>query len=448
MTRVRFGFFEGESQSGGYTISVGEITTLHKQIGDVVEKGDVIADVDTDKAKIEILAPVSGVVCSHAYKEGEEWNKDGEVKTPYGMLFLPEIGEIETDAVQCGTDDTDIGKKDLECTSIPQGSVSSGVETCGDVHKQCAQDVHPTNKSSIVPTIPSARVLGRGNNVDLKEISSTGHDGIIQHTDVVRAIIETSSMQGVLYDTEGEITLKTSMTRKTVARLLEHSQRTIPQAGGCLKIDVTNLYLFRKNCNTRYSEAMSCVKLRYDHVFMYLAIKLLAKPQFSILNGYWDENKKVIVQPKNINIGIAVNACRGLVVPVIHRAGELSFVELIRVVEDKINRANNGALLPQDFHNLTFTVNNAGVLGVEIPDPIVPSITVGDGVIRSTGMVVALGSIVPQDNRYYMYLAFKFDHRLVDAREPSMFTGAIKQFVESRGKPEDLYELFDEGFSP
>lgn len=229
----------------------------------------------------------------------------------------------------------------------------------------------------------------------------------------------------------------TSKIRKTIARLLTRSCKEILHAGDTITADVTVLLEFI----WRYNETaapFSGIKLRLDHLIAWYAQEILLKDEFCILNGYWNAEKEEAVCLPKVNIGIAVDTERGLVVPVVHDAGRLSFSEFVVAASSAIERARRGALGLHEIRDLTFTVNNTGVLGGENPSPIIPYTIAADGTERPTAMILALARLRKERRRSFLPVVFRFDHRLCDGREALAFARELRERIESKKSPEEF----------
>lgn len=248
---------------------------------------------------------------------------------------------------------------------------------------------------------------------------------------------------------QGEVPISTPLIRKVTARRL-----TERFASDEVTIDVTLLRQFLKNYSQETDNA-PIKKLRLDHVFLFLTAQLLHKPEFNVLNGYWNETREEMVLCNDINLGFAVNTKRGLMVPVIHKTNELSFLELAQRFEDIVKCVAENKFADVDFKDLTCTVNNSGRMGGERPGPIVPRAERKDGALRPTTMILALGKVMSQgDERIiitrkteHMKLVVRFDHHMVDASGPVGCISAIKDFIESKKNPDDFNVLLSEQFS-
>lgn len=277
--------------------------------------------------------------------------------------------------------------------------------------------------------------------LNVRDIVPTGPDAIIRMADVDRALLQTkkeandtvipeaddSSMsEQALYAPMIE---QPTVRRLTIARSQQRAWNNrydagrginIPMAGGGRDIDVTHLIALREKLKNAFAEEHG-MKLRYDHFFLAAVASLLRRKELSILNSCWEwlENKQGrIVRFGHINLAIAIDHPEGLLVPVIRKCEEKSFIAIAKETEEILSQAQNNSIELERMEGRTFTVNNAGALGVEYPRPVVPegnAAIVAFGRIRKNGM---------------MYVEIVFDHRAFDAGPPERFMTQLKMILE------------------
>ncbi|MEK7560678.1 MAG: dihydrolipoamide acetyltransferase family protein [Patescibacteria group bacterium] len=300
-----------------------------------------------------------------------------------------------------------------------------------------------------IRAVPAARLLAREHGLDLAQISGSGPDGLITLSDI-EDFAEGTHRESASPSFSGETAhaatatpdivtteytaVKASMRRKAIAERLSFSWRTIPHAGDEVTIDVTTLVVFRETTKTVWEKLIG-VSLRYDHFFLFYIARHVLADEFKILNAYWDDNAQQIVYCNAVNIGIAINAPEGLIVPVIRGAEKMPFEALVLATEDKIGRARANLLRPDDLDGLTITFNNVGALGGQNPRPIIPATKDRSGALRPTGVIFASGAIQQRGRRFLMTLVYAFDHRLMDAGPIARFVAKIKADFEAIDSP-------------
>ncbi len=427
--KVKFGFLVEELRSLGITnpesdFVFAKIKGWSKKPGDSITKGEILAEVETDKITSDLKSLWQGVISSIEYQEGEEWEvgviKGGDElqerseDTAFGRILLPELGYIETG----------------EITSVTPK------------HEEATDRVHAA---------PAARKLAHDAGIDINTIQGTGPYGRVLRADVERAIKNKGkSITEPTVTEDDRVPLGASQIRKAIAYYMAKSHAEIPKAGDSITIDVTHLWKFYRQRRETWREDTG-TDFSFTGLFMFMATRLLhdQRESFGIINAYWDKDAEDGYLFKQVNIGIAVQTPEGLMVPVIRNAEILSFREFMVQIHDKVQRAMSRKITLPELRDLTFTVNNVGAMGGENPDSIVPYTKESGGKERPTGMIMVLGAIkqFPGDSRHYMTLAFSFDHRLFDGAPALEFVGALKKYIESKNAPDEFRELFSEDFA-
>jgi len=218
----------------------------------------------------------------------------------------------------------------------------------------------------------------------------------------------------------------------------------IPSARARKTADATVLVAFLKAHRT-YGYAPSGIVVRLEYVVAWEAAKLLhgdgsdETREFACINGYWDREKEESVMLSEINIGFAVDTPRALVVPVVHNTEKLSFAEFALRAEEQVQKAREGKTGFDDFRDLTFTVNNTGILGDEDSDPIIPSTFSTGKNIRPTTMILALPEMRKEGEKILLPLVVRFDHRQINRGGTVLrFLKAIKERIEEKKSAEDF----------
>ncbi|MEK7178967.1 MAG: 2-oxo acid dehydrogenase subunit E2 [Patescibacteria group bacterium] len=463
MKRIPFGFLAEDLGGGGTAGGADDFKgpyklKLLKKEGDIVAKGDVIGVVEIEKATVEIAAPFSGMVVALEFKDGDEWNYSGKRRSfPFGTIIDPHVGSIDTEEVVEGLAE---GNTEVALPELHSGH-AQGVQTVSSVPSQSGGFFSPPSADGTrIRATPEARQRARKEGVSLEHVIGTGPSGVIQAGDI-RSLERRESaprrpeswVGDEVADYSREETIETSERRKEIARMMEASAR-IPAFGDMLTdVDVTVLVEFRERYKAFFKNVLGSA-LRYDHVILFLAVRLLSTPRFSALNGYWEEASEEVRHLIHVNAGIAVQAVRAdgtpddLVVPVVHGAEKLSFLDFIFVVEEKIRRTETRRLGRDDIRNLSFTFNNTGRLGGDAPASAIPATRTSTGAIRPTSMILNMTRIRKGDlGRFYTNLAFRFDHRLCDGSLPTAFVSALKDFLEAQKRPDDFLKLFNVDFA-
>lgn len=498
--RVEFGFYP--MSTGHYDPTLPDITIKkwHKKAGDTVKKDEPILSLETDKLELELESPASGTIMEiyEDYKEdGSLWKSGNAEKLPDGrILYHPYLGAIETEEVEKAHAEeapsvVDEKKEEQPASPAKRGEPDAprivitpavailaqklgvsredvlafaekeGIYRVGPKEfdrflawrESKQSEVQIAEESGAIRAVPAARALARENNLNLLDVKGTGDYGTITLPDVQKHISENRMTEepSNIPDTDGgdREPLHATQMRKAIAYYMAKSHAEIPKAGDSITIDVTHLWKFYKQRREVWREDTG-TDFSFTGMFMFFATRLLRdrRKDFGIINAYWDKDAKDGYIFREVNIGIAVQTPEGLMIPVLHNAGALSFRELMLQVHDKVQRAMSRKITLPELRDLTFTVNNVGAMGGENPDSIVPYTKESGGKERPTGMIMVLGAVKqsPGDSRRSMTLAFSFDHRLFDGAPALEFVNAIKSYIEKKRAPEEFRELFSDDF--
>ncbi|MCO6434499.1 2-oxoglutarate dehydrogenase complex dihydrolipoyllysine-residue succinyltransferase [Nitrosomonas nitrosa] len=407
--------------------SVAEATLIswHKQQGDRINRGENLVDIETDKVVLELPAPKGGVLA-------EIIKNDGATVTSGEVIAKIETESRETED-RCKTEAAATDESDARTAAADEGELASEVE-----------------EERVIPKLmPAAKRVAEENNLSTEAINAiegTGRDGRITKEDVLaylksktapsetKAEISEESTASVAETNEGRPEKRVPMTRlrMRIAERLVQSQSTAAILTTFNEVNMQAIMDLR----ARYKDAFEKthgVKLGLTSFFVKAAVAALKK--YPIINASVDGND--IIYHGYYDIGIAVASPRGLVVPIIRDADQLSQAEIEKQVVDYAHRAQSGKLTIEELSGGTFTITNGGVFGSMLSTPIInppQSAILG---IHATKQrpVVENGQIVI---RPINYLALSYDHRIIDGREAVLSLVAIKEALEYPASP-----LFD-----
>ena len=398
------------------------------QVGDQVEKYDPLVEVVTDKVNMEMPSPVTGVLASILVEEGQT--------VPMGTV-IAEMNVEDEPAVEPASDSQAAGADETE-----------QVDRIGTLLKDVAP-VGPTGSGGPVATepgkAPEARKrfspavmrLAAEHDVDLSQVESTGIGGRITRKDVQAHIdaatasaIESPGAAPTGERAADEERVPLTPVRRMIAANMVRSATEIPEAWTVVETDVTGLVQLRESVRAGILQREG-VNLTYlPFVLKVVAEALKANP---LVNSQWD--KDAIVLKRRINVGVAIAAPQGLVVPVVHDADALSVAGLAKAVDDLAGRARQGKLNVEDVRGGTFTVNNTGALGSVIGKGLINH---PQAAILNTEAIVKRPVVINDAIaiRSMMNLCLTFDHRILDGAEAGAFVGDVKRRLEAIG-PED-----------
>lgn len=387
--------------SVGESITEVEVGTWLKNTGDTVNKDEVIVEIESDKATVEVFAPVAGVV-------GEILKQTGEVCEVGEVIGYMEAGN--------GTPKT---SSDSSETSTPAESTAAPV---------VAQAT--SSKTEEPVAMPAAERALAEAGLSIKELSGTGKGGRILKEDVAQAakstpvapapVSPTSSANG----REEEAVRMTPIRRKIASHLL-NAQQNAALLTTFNEVDMSKVMDIRKKFKDSYIDKHG-VKLGFMSFFVRACIDALKT--FPAVNAEIREEN--IIYKNYQDIGIAVSGKKGLVVPILRNAERMSFAEIESAIGDLGQRAQSNDLTVDELTGGTFTITNGGTFGSMLSTPIInppQSAILGMHNIVQRPVVVD-GEIVI---RPIMYVALTYDHRIIDGSEAVRFLVRVKECIES-----------------
>lgn len=368
------------------------LSKWHKKVGEAVTRDENLVDLETDKVMLEVPAPASGVL-------REIKIQDGATVTGGQILAVIEAGAT------------------APAPTAEPVKAAAAAATPAAATKQAA------DKSG-----PAARRIMEENKVAPADVAATGKDGRVTKGDVIQHLAKpAAAAKAELPAAKGarsEQRVAMTRLRARIAERLVHAQSTAAMLTTFNEVDMTAVSELRTRYKDKFEKAHG-VKLGFSSFFIKAAIEALRK--FPAVNASIDGND--IVYHEFYDMGVAVSTERGLMVPVIRNAENLSMAELESAVGAYAKRAREGSISLEELTGGTFTITNGGVFGSLLSTPILntPQVAIlGMHKIQERPVVVD-GQIVI---RPMMYLALTYDHRIVDGRESVQFLVAIKEALE------------------
>ena len=379
--------------SPGESITEVEIAEWLVQEGDYVEKDQAIAEVDSDKATLELPAEASGTV-----------------------TFKAEVGDaVEVGAVVCLID-TNASKP--ESVETVKGSSTNSEVTQAPKSEEPTNTTYATGSAS-----PAAKKILSEKGIDATTISGTGKDGRITKEDAVKAV--PSMGQQINIEGRGVTRSKLSMLRRKVAERLVTAKNETAMLTTFNEVDMSPIFALRKQYKETFKEKHG-VGLGFMSFFTLAVVRALKL--FPAVNSMIDG--KEMISYDFCDISIAVSGPKGLMVPVIRNAEDLSF----RGVESEVKRlailARDGQITVDEMTGGTFTITNGGVFGSMLSTPIInPPQSAILGMHNIIERPVAIDGKV--EIRPIMYVALSYDHRIIDGKESVGFLVAVKEALEN-----------------
>ena len=384
--------------SPGESITEVEIAEWLVQDGDYVEKDQAIAEVDSDKATLELPAEVSGTITLKA-EEGDA---------------------VEVGAVVCLIDTS---------ATKPEGDDSTFAELDTPKQTPTTSVVAPSNENTYATgtASPAAKKILAEKGIDATSISGTGKDGRITKEDAVKAV--PSMGQKVDIEGRGVTRSKLSMLRRKVAERLVYAKNETAMLTTFNEVDMSPIFELRKQYKETFKEKHE-VGLGFMSFFTLAVVRALNL--FPAVNSMIDG--KEMISYDFCDISIAVSGPKGLMVPVIRNAENLTFRGVESEVKRLAIRARDGQITVDEMTGGTFTISNGGVFGSMLSTPIINPPQSGIlGMHNIIERPVAVDGKV--EIRPMMYVALSYDHRIIDGKESVGFLVAVKEALEN---PQEL----------
>jgi 2-oxoglutarate dehydrogenase E2 component (dihydrolipoamide succinyltransferase) len=394
------------------SITEGTISQWLITIGDKVTKGDSVVELETDKVNIELNAEHSGVVTKVLKETGD----------------VVEVGDV----IAIIEENTASGDTPVVLAAAPERLAEETVTTQSD------QPEPELSKGARPIASPAARKLARELGIDLNQVNSRDPLGRIRpedvkaHTPVVKEEpkSEKVSPKPAVQQKDEEFDkpierVKMSRRRQTIAKRLVEVQHTAAMLTTFNEVDMSAVMELRNKRKDAFFEKHG-VRLGFMSFFTKAVVSALK--QFPLLNAEIQGDELIL--KKFYDIGIAVAAPEGLVVPVVRNANQKNFAEIEQDISDLGKKARDNALTLNDLQGGTFTITNGGVFGSLMSTPILNSPQVGIlGMHKIQTRPIAIDD-ERMENRPMMYIALSYDHRIVDGKEAVSFLVAVKELLE------------------
>ena len=422
----------------GESITEATVSKWLKAEGDSVDADEPIVELETDKVNLEVPSPVSGILTSINSKDGSvvevgallgSVSENGSTKTK-----ITDIKKIEPSNDEDNIIKLEPQKKEekVEIKKNEEFEIFDEEQEIKQTDKPLilTQEVEVNNKK-VKETIiendslsPAVRKIVSENNIDIQSVAGSGKDGRILKGDLLNlmGVNPKPSERKIRYGQEERI--KMTRLRQTIAKRLKQAQENAALLTTFNEVDMSSVIEMRKenqdDFNSRYG-----VKLGFMSFFVKACV--VALKNFPAVNAEIEGNE--IIYKNYYNISFAVGTDKGLVVPVLKKADELSFADIEKNIKDISEKAKDGKLTIEDLQGGTFTISNGGVYGSMLSTPILnlPQ----SGVLGMHNIVdrpvVIDGEI---KIRPMMYLALSYDHRIIDGKESVSFLKMIKENLE------------------
>ena len=448
----------------GESITEATVSKWIKNQGDQVREDEPIVELETDKVNVEVPSPAEGVISKINFKTGDTVevgallgtiSSQGDkvissenvvsITKSKGQKKKQDAIKEEKDISVFDTKESNDNKKEIEQPLILNQQVEKEIEQPLILNHQVEKEIEQPlvfdqnvseNKNSFQDKdlsselSPAVRKIVDEKKIDLNRVQGTGKDGRILKGDLINLMdqLPQPSERKIKYGLEEVI--KMTRLRLTIAKRLKEAQENAAILTTFNEVDMSSIIQTRKDYQEDFQKKFS-VKLGLMSFFVKASI--VGLKNFPAINAEIKEDN--IVYKNYYNIGFAVGTDRGLVVPVLRNADEMSFANIEKNINTISDKARNGKLAIQDLQGGTFTISNGGVYGSMLSTPILNPPQ--SGVL---GMHNIVERPVSKDgeimSRPIMYLALSYDHRIIDGKDSVSFLKCIKEHLE---EPERLF---------
>ncbi|MCH2541649.1 MAG: 2-oxoglutarate dehydrogenase complex dihydrolipoyllysine-residue succinyltransferase [Alphaproteobacteria bacterium] len=381
----------------GESITEATVSKWLKKIGESFEVDEPLVEIETDKITVEVPAPSAGVLSEIKVKEGKDVNIGG---------VLGIIGEI------------DATTPSKEKKQLPEEEVSK------ENKKTKVVSNNQNNLTNDPKLSPSVKKILEENNLESSKIKSSREDGRLTKADVLEHL-KNPSKNNNKSSMEREEIVPLSKIRRTIATRLKEAQNTAAILTTFNEIDMSEIINVRE---AKKEDFMKRYDVKLGFMSFFVKASVMALQEFSAVNAeIRDDN---IIYKNHYDIGIAVGTEKGLVVPVLKNADKMTFGDIEKQIVELSSKAKKGTLTMDDLSGGTFTISNGGVYGSMLSTPIInrpQSGILGMHNISKRAVVVDDEIVI----RPMMYLAFSYDHRIIDGKESVGFLVKVKELLEN-----------------
>ena len=413
----------------GESITEATVVKWLKSRGESVGTDEPIVELETDKVNLEVPSPVDGIL-------SEINAKDGQVVEVGAVLGLVTNGKTETPKKEVTKKTPTIEKPaeinksgpelfDNNVVKLEKGLVSKHKEEQPLVlNNEIAIESKTTKDLPKQSLSPAVRKIVEEKNIDIKNISGSGKEGRILKGDLINLMGSTPKPSDRKTQYGQEERIKMTRLRMTIAKRLKQAQETAAILTTFNEVDMSSIVQMRKDHQEDFKNRFG-IKLGFMSFFVKACI--VGLKNFPAINAEIDNEE--IVYKNYYNISFAVGTDKGLVVPVLKNADELSFADIEKNIKIISEKARDGKLAVEDLQGGTFTISNGGVYGSMLSTPILN--TPQSGVLGMHN-VIERPVVINREIliKPVMYLALSYDHRIIDGKDSVSFLKCIKENLE------------------
>ena len=423
----------------GESITEATVARWLKKEGEHVAVDEPVVELETDKVNLEVPSPVSGVIEKINSKDGENVEVGSILGTVSNETKKKEKNENVSEKIPPITEkiikeaETAKSKEPTKETEKEAQNETSMLENESEEEAPLILTEEVKNGKSTITNkhlSPAVRKIVNEQNIKLEGIKGSGKNGTILKGDLLKLMSKKPepNQRKVKYGPEERI--KMTRLRQTIAKRLKSAQENAAMLTTFNEVDMSEIISFRKNNQDEFQKKFG-VKLGFMSFFVKASVKSLKS--YPAINAEIENDD--IIYKNYFNISFAVGTDKGLVVPVLKNADEMSFSDIESEIKNLSEKANNGNLSIEDLQGGTFTISNGGVYGSMLSTPILNPPQSG---VLGMHNIVERPVVVNNEIkiRPIMYLALSYDHRIIDGKEAVSFLKEIKQYLED---PEKLF---------
>ena len=423
----------------GESVTEATVARWLKKEGEHVAVDEPVVELETDKVNLEVPSPVSGVIEKINSKDGENVEVGSVLGTVSNETKKKEKNENVSEKIPPITEKI-IKEAETAKSKEPSKETEKEAQNETSMFENESEEEAPliltdevkNGKSTIINKhlSPAVRKIVNEQNIKLEGIKGSGKNGTILKGDLLKLMSKKPepNQRKVKYGPEERI--KMTRLRQTIAKRLKSAQENAAMLTTFNEVDMSEIISFRKNNQDEFQKKFG-VKLGFMSFFVKASVKSLKS--YPAINAEIENDD--IIYKNYFNISFAVGTDKGLVVPVLKNADEMSFSDIESEIKTLSEKANNGNLSIEDLQGGTFTISNGGVYGSMLSTPILNPPQSG---VLGMHNIVERPVVVNNEIkiRPIMYLALSYDHRIIDGKEAVSFLKEIKQYLED---PEKLF---------
>ena len=427
----------------GESITEATVSKWLKKVGDPVEADEAIVELETDKVNLEVPSPLSGILSEINSKDGDTVEvgavlgsvSEGKsnVEKKASSKQEKEVETVPEDLIK--EENTNVINLEIEKKPTPKlGKISATskeepMELLDEVNEEpllLTDEVQTNQTTKVNPIVlsPAVRKIAAENNIDVQKVKGTGRDGRVLKGDLL-SLMGTNpqpNQRRIQYGEEERI--KMTRLRQTIAKRLKQAQENAAMLTTFNEVDMSSIMSMRKD-NQEDFKSRYGIKLGLMSFFVKACV--VGLKLFPAINA--EIEGEDIIYKNYYNISFAVGTDKGLVVPVLRNADEMSFADIEKEIKRLSEKANSGNLSIEDLQGGTFTISNGGVYGSMLSTPILNPPQ--SGVLGMHNIVERPVNVNGEIKiKPIMYLALSYDHRIIDGKESVTFLKTVKENLE------------------